>query len=77
MDTGLTTISEADIEKHRATAQSMITRIVVLENSSRDSGTALAGTGRRFVSAVSAGSVVAPARSNCRRPSPPSTPTTS
>ena len=26
MDTGLTTIPEADIEKHRATAQSMITR---------------------------------------------------
>ena len=31
MDTGLTTISEADIDKHRATAQSMITRIIVLE----------------------------------------------
>ena len=31
MDTGLTTIPEADIEKHRATAQSMITRVVVLE----------------------------------------------
>jgi len=57
MDTGLTTIPEADIEKHRATAQSMITRIVVLEDSSRESGTALAGTGRRFVSTVSAGSV--------------------
>ena len=35
MDTGLTTIPEADIEKHRATAQSMITRVVVLEDSSR------------------------------------------
>ena len=57
MDTGLTTIPEADIEKHRATAQSMITRVVVLEDSSRESGTALAGTGRRFVSTVSAGSV--------------------
>jgi hypothetical protein len=57
MDTGLTTIPEADIEKHRTTAQSMITRIVVLEDSSRESGTALAGTGRRFVSTVSAGSV--------------------
>jgi hypothetical protein len=57
MDTGLTTISEADIEKHRATAQSMITRVVVLEDSSRDSATQLAGTGRRFVSTVSAGSV--------------------
>ena len=57
MDTGLTTIPEADIEKHRATAQSMITRVVVLEDPSRESGTALAGTGRRFVSTVSAGSV--------------------
>jgi hypothetical protein len=57
MDTGLTTIPEADIEKHRPTAQSMITRIVVLEDSSGQSGTALAGTGRRFVSTVSTGSV--------------------
>ncbi|MBB6464158.1 hypothetical protein HNQ96_000005 [Aminobacter lissarensis] len=57
MDTGLTTISEADIEKHRATAQSFITRIVVLEDSSGQSGTALAGTNRRFVSTVSAGSI--------------------
>ncbi len=57
MDTGLTTIAEADIEKHRATAQSMITRIVVLEDSGGKSGTALAGTGRRFVSTVSTGSV--------------------
>jgi hypothetical protein len=57
MDTGLTTIAEADIEKHRATAQSMITRIVVLEDSSGQSPTALAGTGRRFVSTVSTGSV--------------------
>ena len=57
MDTGLTTIPEADIEKHRATAQSMITRVVVLEDSSGQSGTALAGTGRRFVPTVSTGSV--------------------
>ncbi|TJW35888.1 MAG: ATP-binding protein, partial [Mesorhizobium sp.] len=56
MDTGLTTISEAAIEKHRATAQSFITRIVVLEDPSRESGTALAGTNRRFVSTVSVGS---------------------
>ena len=35
MDTGLTTIPEADIEKHRATAQSFITRVVVLEDPSR------------------------------------------
>ncbi|WP_095201942.1 AAA family ATPase [Mesorhizobium carmichaelinearum] len=57
MDTGLTTIPEATIEKHRATAQSFITRIVVLEDPSRESGTALAGTNRRFVSTVSVGSV--------------------
>ncbi len=57
MDTGLTTISEADIDKHRATAQSMITRIVVMEDSSGRSGTEIAGTGRRFVSTVSTGSV--------------------
>ncbi|TGT40074.1 hypothetical protein, partial [Mesorhizobium sp. M8A.F.Ca.ET.167.01.1.1] len=57
MDTGLTTISEAAIEKHRATAQSFITRIVVLEDPARESGTALAGTNRRFVSTVSVGSV--------------------
>lgn len=57
MDAGLTTIAEADIEKHRATAQSMITRVVVLEDSSGQSGTQLAGTGRRFVSPVSTGSL--------------------
>jgi hypothetical protein len=57
MDTGLTTIPEADIEKHRATAQSMITRVVVLEDASGRSSTPLAGTGRRFVSTVSTGSV--------------------
>ncbi|MGE0280297.1 MAG: AAA family ATPase [Rhizobiaceae bacterium] len=55
MDTGLTTIAEADIEKHRATAQSMITRVVVMEAASGQSSTALAGTGRRFVSPVATG----------------------
>lgn len=53
MDTGLTTIPEADIEAHRDTAQSMVTRIVVMEEDSGKSKTALAGTGRRFVSTVS------------------------
>lgn len=57
MDTGLTAISEADIDKHRALAQSFITRVVVLEDSSGRSATELAGTGRRFVSTVSTGSV--------------------
>ncbi len=49
MDAGLTTIAESDIEKHRATAQSLITRTVVLEDASARAPTALAGTGRRFV----------------------------
>ena len=57
MDTGLTAIPEAAIDKHRATAQSFITRMVVLEDPARESGTALAGTNRRFVSTVSVGSV--------------------
>ncbi|RUM95886.1 ATP-binding protein [Pseudaminobacter arsenicus] len=57
MDTGLTTIAEADIEKHNATAQGMITRIVVLEDGGGKSGAALAGTGRRFVPTISTGSV--------------------
>lgn len=53
MDAGLTTIPEADIAKHRAAAQSMVTRLVVLEDASGASATPLAGTGRRFVSPVS------------------------
>mgnify|MGYP003700541171 FL=1 len=57
MDTGLTTIGEADIEKHRAVAQGMITRIIVMGDGGGRSSTALAGTGRRFVSTVSTGSV--------------------
>ena len=57
MDTGLTAIPETAIEKHRATAHSFITRVVVLEDPARDSGAALAGTNRRFVSTVSVGSV--------------------
>ena len=57
MDTGLTTISEADVDKHRALAQSFITKIVVLEDGDGGSQTALAGTGRRFVSTVATGSV--------------------
>ncbi|MCR5855637.1 AAA family ATPase [Mesorhizobium sp. J428] len=57
MDTGLTTIDEKDIDKHRATAQSMVTRVIVLEASTGLANTGLAGTGRRFVSTVSTGSV--------------------
>ncbi|MFZ1681738.1 MAG: AAA family ATPase [Rhizobiaceae bacterium] len=57
MDAGLTTIPESDIEKHLPTAQSMVTRVVVLEDAGRESGTALAGTNRRFVSTVAPGAV--------------------
>lgn len=57
MDTGLTLIPESDIEKHRATAQGLITRAVVLEDSAARSPTALAGTNRRFVSPVATGGV--------------------
>ncbi|WP_424992840.1 AAA family ATPase [Oceaniradius stylonematis] len=55
MDTGLTQIDEKDIEKHRATAQSLVTRFVVMERTDGRSSTRLAGTGRRFVSTVSTG----------------------
>lgn len=55
MDTGLTQIDEKDIEKHRATAQLLVTRFVVMERTDGRSSTQLAGTGRRFVSTVSTG----------------------
>jgi hypothetical protein len=57
MDIGLTRIDEDDIARHRATAQSFVTRIIVMEDAGDKSGTALAGTGRRFVSTVSTGGV--------------------
>ncbi|WP_299860259.1 AAA family ATPase [uncultured Hoeflea sp.] len=53
--TGLTTIPEDDIARHRPLAQSMVTRIVVLESQDSRSATPLAGTSRRFVSTVSTG----------------------
>ena len=57
LNTGLTAIPEEDITKHLAIAQSFVTKIVTLENDNGTTGTALAGTGRRFVSTVSTGSV--------------------
>ena len=54
---GLTTLSEDDIEIHRATAQQMVTRIVVVSSDDGASKTALGGTGRRFVSTVSTGGI--------------------
>ncbi|PWV97532.1 ATPase family protein associated with various cellular activities (AAA) [Hoeflea marina] len=52
---GLTTISEDDIARHRSVAQGMVTRVVVLTPQESGPSTALAGTGRRFVSTVSTG----------------------
>ena len=53
--TGQTTIDEDDIARHRALAQSFITRFVVLLPQDGGPKTALAGTNRRFVSTVSTG----------------------
>lgn len=53
MDTGLTTISEDEISKHLATAQSLVTKFVLLEARDDKSKTEIAGTRRRFVSTVS------------------------
>ena len=53
LNTGLTAIPEEDIAKHQSIAQSFVTKMVMLENDSGAPGTALAGTGRRFVSTVS------------------------
>jgi hypothetical protein len=52
--TGLTTLSEEDIAKHRSVAQSMVTRVDRAGRAGRhQSSTPLAGTNRRFVSTVS------------------------
>jgi hypothetical protein len=53
LNAGLTTIHEDDIAKHQAMAQSLVTKLVILESEDGKSDTALAGTGRRFVSTVS------------------------
>ncbi len=53
MDTGLTTIDEKDIKKHLATAQSLVTKLILMEAASNKSKTEIAGTKRRFVQTVS------------------------
>ncbi|RFZ89749.1 ATP-binding protein [Shinella sp. WSJ-2] len=53
LNAGLTTIHEDDIAKHQAAAQSLVTKLVILESEDGKSGTTLAGTGRRLVSTVS------------------------
>lgn len=56
MDIGLTRIDEADIAKHRALANALITKFSLLEDDAgANAGTTIAGTGRRFVSPVSSG----------------------
>ena len=56
MDIGLTALSESDIAKHLATAQSLVTRFTITE-AARESGTEIAGTRRRFVPTVSTSGV--------------------
>ena len=53
MDIGLTTLDEKDVEKHLPMAQSLVTKLIVLEAATGKSRTELAGTRRRFVSTVS------------------------
>ncbi|MCO6185389.1 ATP-binding protein [Rhizobium sp. L1K21] len=53
LNAGLTTIHEDDIAKHQAAAQSLVTRMVIIEADDPGAKSALAGTGRRFISTVS------------------------
>ncbi|PWE56885.1 AAA family ATPase [Metarhizobium album] len=55
LNAGLTTLREEDIARHLAVAQGLVTRFALIEQGGEPSGTALAGTGRRFVSTVSTG----------------------
>jgi ATPase family associated with various cellular activities (AAA) len=52
LNAGLTSLHEDDIAKHLASAQALVTKLIILEADSPNDGTALAGTGRRFVSTV-------------------------
>jgi hypothetical protein len=55
LNTGLTTLHEDEIAKHQPVAQSLVTKLVVLERADAPAGAPIAGTGRRFVSTVSTG----------------------
>lgn len=58
LSAGLTTLREEDIARHLATAQSLVTRFSIIGGDGGDAGgTALAGTGRRFVPTVSTGAI--------------------
>ena len=50
MDAALTTLREEDIQKHLATAQSLVTKTAVVEAASSKSNTEIAGTRRRVCS---------------------------
>lgn len=52
MDIGLTTLSEEDIQKHILVAQSLVTKVAVIEAAKSKSKTELAGTRRRFIQTV-------------------------
>ena len=55
-DASMFRIDEAEIAKHRALADALVTKFSLLEDDAGPSaGTTIAGTGRRFVSPVSAG----------------------
>lgn len=54
---GLTTLREADIARHLPVAQGLVTRFILLDGGDTAASAPLAGTGRRFVSTVSTGSV--------------------
>ncbi|NKN39715.1 AAA family ATPase [Agrobacterium sp. a22-2] len=57
LNAGLTTIHEDEIAKHLSVAQGLVTRLIVLDHGDAAGGTTIAGTGRRFVSTVSTGTV--------------------
>ncbi|MBB4063345.1 AAA family ATPase [Gellertiella hungarica] len=52
-DAGLTLIPEADLQRHRQTAQALITRFSLVGPADAPGATSIAGTGRRFVPTVS------------------------
>lgn len=54
---GLTTLRETDIARHLPVAQGLVTRFILLDSGDTSTAAPLAGTGRRFVSTVSTGSV--------------------
>jgi hypothetical protein len=55
LNTGLTTLHEDEIARHQAVAQSLVTKLAIVERDDGAAATPLAGTGRRFVSTVSTG----------------------